>query len=336
MASRLKARIVGLGSYLPDKVLSNQDLEQMVDTTDEWIYTRTGIKERRIAGPMEFPSDMGTMAAKIALQNAQMTANEIDIILVATMTPDYISSSTAALIQHQIGAHRAAAFDVQAACTGYLYALSIAKAYVESGMYQHVLVIASEKMSAYIDYQDRNTCILFGDGASAAVVSNKGPGISIDTVCLGAAGAMAELINVPSGGSREPASIETVKDKRHFMRMQGKEVFKNAVRHMVAISRECLAKAELTEADISWLIPHQANERIIDAIAKSFEISLDKVFKTVQKYGNTSASSIAIALDELQQSHKLHKGEHLLLVGFGAGFTWGAAILTNHLEGADG
>lgn len=326
-----KARVIGVGSYLPERVLTNHDLEKMVDTSDEWIFTRTGMKERRIAHSEEFTSDMGAKAAKSALAHAGMQPSDIQLIICATMSPDYISPSTASLIQHKLGAPQAAAMDVQAACTGYLYALSTAKAFIESGMYKNILVIAAEKMSAFLDYQDRNTCILFGDGAAAAIVTDQGAGLAIDTICLGADGELAELIIVPAGGARKPANLETVDKKLHFIQLMGKEVFKHAVRRMGAATRECLDRAGLKDEDISWLVPHQANERIMDAIAKNFNIPMDKVFKTVHKYGNTSASSVAIALDELIREKKVHDGEHILLVAFGAGLTWGASVLTKVL-----
>lgn len=324
----LKARIIGLGSYLPQKILTNQDLERMVDTSDEWIVSRTGMRERRLAAVDEFPSDMGAKAAAIALKSADLNSEDIDMILVASMSPDYISPSTANLIQAKINADHAAAMDIQAACTGFLYALSIARAFVEAGYYRNILVIATEKMSAFIDYKDRTTCVLFGDGAGAAVVSAHGEGLCIDTLCLGSDGRLADLVKIPAGGSRNPATGETIEKGLHYFQMSGNEVFKHAVRRMSAAARECLTQAELTEADVSWLVPHQANKRIIDAIAKNFNIPEEKVYQTVHKYGNTSASSIAIALDELMQEHKFEEGEHLLLTAFGGGLTWGAAILT--------
>jgi len=324
----LKARIIGLGSYLPKRVLSNSELEQMVETSDEWILSRTGIRERRLAAPDEAPSDMGVEAATRALQDADIGCEEIDLILVATMTPDYICPGTAALIQHRIGATRAAAFDIQAACTGFLCALSMAKAYIEAGFYKTILVVATEKMSAFIDYKDRNTCVLFGDGAGAAVVGNEWEGLAIDSICLGADGSLAELIIVPGGGARHPATAETVAQNMHTLKLMGKEVFKHAVRRMNGAVKECLAKAGLSEQQIGWLIPHQANDRIMEALSKSFEIPDERVYKTVHKYGNTSASSVVIALDELVREKKLHGGEHLLLVAFGGGLTWGAALLT--------
>jgi 3-oxoacyl-[acyl-carrier-protein] synthase-3 len=271
---------------------------------------------------------MGAKAALKALETSGVAAEEIDIILVATMTPDFISPSTAVIVQRLIGAKNAAAVDLQAACTGFIYGLSQAKAYIESGMYKNVLLIASEKMSTFVDYEDRNTCVLFGDGASAAVVSAEGKGLSIDAICLGAAGEMAELLYIPAGGSRQPTSSASIENRQHYIKMEGKELFKHAVRGMSGASKECLAKAGLSDTDVSWLVPHQANVRIMDAVAKNFNIPAERVYKTISKYGNTSASSIAIALDELQQQHSIQAGEHILLVAFGAGLTWGATVLT--------
>ncbi|NGX42264.1 MAG: 3-oxoacyl-[acyl-carrier-protein] synthase 3 [Chlamydiae bacterium] len=332
MSKDLRARITGMGSYLPERVLSNQDLEKIIDTSDEWITTRTGMKERRIAAEDEFSSDLAAKASKKALVDARIDPKEIDFILVATSTSDHIIPSTAALVQAKIGATNAAAMDIQAACTGYLYGLSVAKAYVESGIYQNVLLIGAEKMSAFVDYQDRNTCILFGDGASAAVVSSKGEGFAVDSICLGADGELAELIIVPGGGSRNPTSIDTVSKRQHYFKMAGRETFKHAVRRMTSAAKECLEKAGLKEEQISWLIPHQANLRIIYAMAKNFQIPAEKVGITIHKYGNTSASSLAITLDELTREQTINPGEHLLLVAFGAGLTWGASVLTK-IEG---
>lgn len=323
-----KAHIVGMGSYLPEKVLSNQDLEKLVATSDEWIVSRTGMKERRLAAVAEFASDMGTKAAQDALQEAAISPDKVQLILVATMTPDYPSPSTAALIQANLGAVNAAAVDIQAACSGFLYGLSMAKAYIDSGLYQTVLLIASEKMSSLIDYKDRNTCVLFGDGAAAAVISNQSHGLSIDTVCLGADGTLSELLLVPGGGARNPASHETLAQGLHFMKMNGKELFKHAVRRMRSAAEACLEQSGLSQEEIAWLVPHQANARIIDAIAETLEVPLEKVYKTLHKYGNTSASSVAIALHELTQEKRLTSGEHILLAAFGGGLTWGAALLT--------
>ncbi len=321
------ARITGFGSYLPKKVLSNQDLEKMVETSDEWIVTRTGMKERRIAGAEEFTSDMGVMAAKEAMKKANIEADSIDLILVATLTPDHIFPSTACLIQKSLGASHAAAMDMQAACTGYLYAMSLAKAQIEAGLCNNVLIVASEKLSSIVNYNDRNTCILFGDGASACVVSSTGSGYAIDNVQIGSDGNQAELLIQPAGGSKQPASIQTVEQGKHFIHMEGKEVFKHAVRRMESAAQQSLDKAGLSKEDVDYLVPHQANIRIIEAIARRFDLPMEKVFLTIHKYGNTSASSVGIALDELIDTKDIKEGANILLVAFGAGLTWGASVI---------
>lgn len=323
-----RARIIGIGSYLPKRILSNADLEKMVDTTDEWIYSRTGMKERRIAEQDEATSDMAIAASKKALDKSSIAPDAIDLVIITTSTPDHLMPSTAAIVQAEIGAKNAAAFDLIAACTGYLYGLSTAKAYIESGMYKNVLLVASEKMSAFIDYEDRATCVLFGDGASAAVISSEGAGLAIDSICLGSDGSLSDLIIIPSSGSRKPVSEEMIKNREHYFKMSGKEVFRHAVRRMASAAHECLKQADLNEEQVSWLVPHQANERIINALAKKFEIPLEKVAVTVHKYGNTSAPSVAITLDELLTEKTVEVGEHLLLVAFGSGLTWGASIIT--------
>ncbi len=323
-----KARIISTGSYLPKKVLSNSDLEKMVDTSDEWIFSRTGMKERRLAAADEPTSEMGFQAAKKAIEKAGIDIEEIDLILFATLTPDYPFPSTACLIQARLGAFNAAAVDLQAACTGYIYALSQAKAYVESGMYRSILIVASEKLSSIVNYQDRATCVLFGDGAAACVVAAKGKGLFVSDICLGADGRLAELLIIPAGGSKKPASIETVQANQHYLQMEGKELFKHAVRRMEMAASCCLERASLKKEQIKWLIPHQANMRIIEAIAKRFDVPMERVFLTLHKYGNTSASSVGIALDELLKEKDLEEGDNILLVAFGAGLTWGATILT--------
>ncbi len=322
------ARIRGTGTYLPERILSNQDLEKIVETTDEWIVTRTGIRERRLARPDEFTSDMGAKAALAALEDSGVSVEDIDFILVATLTPDYQFPSTACLIQQMIGAKKAACLDIQAACTGYLYALSLAKSLIESGAHKNVLVVAAEKLSAITNYKDRSTCVLFGDGASACVVSSEGSGLSIQSVQLGSDGEQAQLLLMPAGGSRAPASLETVSSDQHYIQMAGNEVFKHAVRRMESACKECIDAAGVGELDISWVVPHQANIRIIDAIAKRFEhLPAERVYQTVQKYGNTSASSVGIALHELRKEQTINSGERILLTAFGSGFTWGAALL---------
>jgi 3-oxoacyl-[acyl-carrier-protein] synthase-3 len=323
-----KAKIIGTGSYLPTKILTNHDLEKLVDTSDEWIVTRTGMKERRIAADHEFTSDLGAAAAKEALKAAKMESSEIDLILVATLTPDYTFPSTACIIQSKLKAEKAAGFDLQAACTGYIYALSLAKAYIESGLYQNILVVASEKLSSIVNYKDRNTCVLFGDGASACVVSSQGQGLWIRHTHLGCDGDQTAILLMPAGGSRLPASAETVEKQLHTIQMDGKEVFKHAVRRMEASSKECMEQAGVKEEEISWIVPHQANVRIIEAIARRFKVPMERVYMTIHKYGNTSASSVGIALDELLKEKKAAKGDNLLLTAFGAGLTWGSTILS--------
>lgn len=323
-----RARIVGTGSFMPEKIMTNHDLEKIVDTSDEWITTRTGIRERRIAGPDEPSSVMGAKAALNALEDAGVAAHDIDMVLVATMSPDYFMPSTAALIQAKIGAVKAGALDAEAACTGFIYGLSLAKAYIESGMYQNILVVAVEKLTPLLNYEDRNTCVLFGDGAAAAVISNQGAGLALDSICLGSDGELGDLLIIPGGGCRHPATHESVDQKLHSVRMDGKEIFKHAVRKMTASAQECLSKAGLTDKDIDWMVPHQANIRIIEAISKNFSLAEEKVYKTLHKYGNTSAASVAIALDELLKEVQLTKDQRILLVAFGGGLTWGASLLT--------
>ena len=328
MGKRKVARIIGMGTYLPDRIFKNEEFESMIETSDEWIVSRTGIRERRIAGANEFTSDMGFKAAQQALETTGLSPSDINLILVATMSPDYISSSCAAIIQDKLGAEGVPAFDLQAACSGFLYALSTAKAFIESGMYKNVMVVASEKMSTYIDYADRSTCVLFGDGAAAAILSDEGEGLAVSSITLGADGSFAGLIVIPGGGVRNPSTVDTIANRMHYFKMEGKEVFKHAVRRMDSAARKCLVDSGLTEQDISWFVPHQANIRIIDAVSKGFMIPEERIYKTVQKYGNTSASSIPIALKELMDTHSLNVGENILLVAFGAGFTWAGAVLT--------
>jgi 3-oxoacyl-[acyl-carrier-protein] synthase-3 len=327
-----KAKIIGTGSYLPERVLTNRDLEQMVETSDEWIFTRTGMRERRIARSDEYTSDMGLAAAKVALADAGLDVSEIDFILVSTITPDYPFPSTACLIQHALGAKKAGALDLQGTCAGYIYALSMAKAFVESGMYKNVLVIAAEKLSSITNYKDRSTCVLFGDGAAASVVSSEGKGLVIESVNVGSDGEHAEIVIQRAGGCRAPASLETVQNCQHTIQMTGSEVFKHAVRRMESACKECLEAAGVQESEVTWLIPHQANIRIIDAMAKRFEnVRPERVYKTIHKYGNTSASSVAIALDEARKIEQLAKGDVILLTAFGGGLVWGAALLRNEL-----
>ncbi len=326
-----KAIVVGTGSYFPEKVLTNQDLEKMVDTTDDWIVSRTGMKERRIAREDESASDMGYMAALQALESSGKKAEEIDLILCATLTPDHFFPSTACLIQKRLGT-KAAAFDISAACSGYVYALLTAKAFVASGAYRNVLVIASEKISGIVDYTDRRTCVLFGDAATAAVVSDSGEGLEIVHGRLGADGNGAEILIQPAGGSRIPTTKETLEKGLHFLQMNGQEVYKHAVRRMEEVAMLCINDLQMKATDIHYLVPHQANLRIIEGFAKRFQIPEERVVINIHKYGNTAAASVGIGFDELLKEGKVANGENILLVAFGAGLAWGALVLS-HTKG---
>lgn len=319
--------IVGVGSYVPNRIMTNADLEKLVETSDEWIMTRTGIRERRIAAPDEFTSDLAAKAAQRALQAAKVSPEQIDLIIVATITPDMPFPSTACLVQQKIGAYRASAFDLEAACSGYIYALQIGRLLIQSGAYQTVLVIGAEKLSSIVDWKDRNTCVLFGDGAGAAVLQNNPAGHAVLTACMGADGAKADLLSMPAGGSRIPASIESVTKRLHYLRMDGKEAFKNAVGAMVLAARDSLRQCQLEVKQLDCIIPHQANRRIIDAVAERLLATPEQVFVNLHKYGNTSAASVAIALDEAVATGRIHPGHRVLLVAFGAGLTWGAAVI---------
>lgn len=328
MAISLRAAgIVGIGSYLPEKRLTNRDLEKIVDTSDEWIRTRTGISERRMTTAEEATSDLGTKAALRALEDAGIAPEEVDLIIVPTVTPDMFFPSTACLIQKNIGAKNAAAFDISAGCTGFIYALSIANQYVAGGTYQTVLVIAAETLTKIVDWDNRNTCVLFGDGAGAAVVRPVQEGEGFLSFELGAEGGGADLLKLPGGGSRQPATVETVRHKEHCIVMAGNEVYKFAVKIMGEAAVRALEKAGLKKEDVNYLIPHQANTRIIEAAMKRLGLSSDKVYINLDKYGNMSSASIPVALDEAYRGGCVNKGNLLVLVGFGAGLTWGACVL---------
>ncbi|HUB86674.1 MAG TPA: beta-ketoacyl-ACP synthase III [Verrucomicrobiae bacterium] len=319
--------ITGIGSYVPEKILTNADLEKMVDTSDEWITTRTGIKERHLAAKDEFTSDMAARAAQRAMKMAGVTADQIDLIIVATITPDMPFPATACLLQHKIGATRAAAFDLEAACSGFIYGLEIGQQFIMSRTYDTVLVVGAEKLSAITDWTDRNTCVLFGDGAGAVILQNRENSHGLLTAVMGADGEKANLLFMPAGGSRCPASKDTVDGRMHFLRMEGKETFKNAVQAMLSAAREVLRRCEIDIAKIKCIIPHQANRRIIDAVGERLGAKPEQLFINLQKYGNTSAASVAIALDEAVASGKISRGDLVLLVVFGAGLTWGAAVI---------
>jgi 3-oxoacyl-[acyl-carrier-protein] synthase-3 len=319
--------ITGVGSYLPEKVLTNAALEKLVDTSDEWITTRTGIKERRMAAKDEFTSDMAAKAAQHAMKMAGVTADKIDLVIVATITPDMPFPATACLVQQKIGAKRAAAFDLEAACSGFIYGLEIGQQFIMSRTYDTVLVIGAEKLSAITDWKDRNTCVLFGDGAGAAVLQNRENSHGLLTAVMGADGSKANLLFMPGGGSRCPASKESVDGRLHFLHMSGKETFKNAVQAMCSAAQEVLRRCEVDITRIKCVIPHQANRRIIDAVGERLGATPEQMFINVNRYGNTSAASVAIALDEAVASGKIQRGDLILLVVFGAGLTWGAAVI---------
>jgi 3-oxoacyl-[acyl-carrier-protein] synthase-3 len=319
--------ISGVGSYVPARILTNAELEKMVDTSDEWITTRTGIKERRVAAKNEFTSDMAVKAAQRAMKMAGVTAEQIDLIAVATITPDMPFPSTACLVQQKLGARRAAAFDLEAACSGFIYGLEIGQQFIMSRTYDTVLVIGAEKLSSIVNWEDRNTCVLFGDGAGAAVLQNRPNAHGLLTAVMGADGGKANLLFMPGGGSRAPASAETVAGKLHYLQMEGRETFKNAVQAMCAAAQEALRRCELDISKIKCVIPHQANRRIIDAVGERLGATPEQLFVNVNRYGNTSAASVAIALDEAVASGKVQRGDLILLIVFGAGLTWGAAVI---------
>lgn len=322
-----RSKILGTGRYLPEKVLTNFDLEKIVVTSNEWIVSRTGIETRHIVADDQATSDMATEAAKKALEKAGVSADEIDMIIVATITPDMAFPSTACLVQANLGATKAAAFDLEAACTGFVYGLSIADAYIRAGIYKHILVIGAEAMSRILDWTDRNTCVLFGDGAGAAVIGASEGEEGILSTILGADGEGGKFLLQPAGGSRRPASAETVANREHTVNMSGTDVFKFAVRIMGNASLEAIEKAGLQLEDINILVPHQANMRIIGAAAKRLALPMDKVKINLNKYGNISAASIPIALDEALEEGMIKPGDNVVLTGFGGGLTWGSAVI---------
>lgn len=322
----MRARISGTGSYAPTKVLTNADLERMVATSDEWIRERTGIRERHIAGTGEACSDLAVQAGKRALAAAGIAAADLDMILVATCTGDYPLPATACLVQHQLGATKAAACDLSAACCGFVYALSVADAYVKTGM-RHVLVIGSEVMSAITDWTDRNTCVLFGDGAGAAVISASEGKRGILSTHLRSDGNLCELIAVPGGGSRTPPSEKVLAEGMQYIKMKGNETFKVAVRTLEEIARETLEANHLRVEDVDLYVPHQANVRILKAVVERLGLPIEKVVLNLDRYGNTSAASIPIALDEAVRAGRIKDGSLVMLGAFGAGLTWASALI---------
>ena len=323
-----RAAITAVGHYVPDKILSNKDLEKIVDTNDEWIRTRTGIVERRIVEPGVASSDMGARAAEAALRNRGISAEEVELIIVATVTPDMFFPSTACLIQHKIGASRAWGFDLSGACSGFLFALQTATQFIESGTHSRVLVVGTDTMSSITDYTDRNTCVLFGDAAAAVLVepsTEEGYGI-LDTI-VRCDGSGRDALYMRAGGSLMPATHETVDKRLHYIYQDGKSVFKVAVVSMADVSAEIMERNALSGKDVDWLVPHQANLRIIDATAKRMGLDSSKVMINIDRYGNTTAATIPLCLSEWWQQGKLKRGHRVVLASFGAGYTWGAILV---------
>jgi len=327
MSKKTNSKITGTGSFAPSKILTNYDLEKMVDTSDEWIITRTGIKERRIAEDGTGPSDLSLEASRIALKEANLEPDQIDLILLGTVTPDYLLPSTACILQDKLKAKNAAVLDIVAACSGFIYGLSIASAFIGMGQYRNVLVIGVETLSKITNWEDRNTCVLFGDGAGAAVVSATTEERGILGTFLSGDGSLANLLHVPVGGAKVPLTRENFDLKQHYISMQGNEVFKSAVRAMEGAAKQIIQKVGLSSEEIDLLIPHQANIRIIEALAKRLKVPMDKVYVNIDRYGNTSAASVPIALDEARKKGVIKEGSKTVLVAFGAGFTWGSAVI---------
>ncbi len=321
--------ILGTGSYTPPRVLNNDELSHLLDTTDEWIRTRTGIHERHIAAPEVATSDLAVAAAQIALADAGLEPADIDLLIVATVSPDQPMPATACLVQHKLGlSSTTACFDLNAACSGFIYSLDIASAMLATGRYRHALLIGAEKLSSLVDWQDRTTCVLFGDGAGAVVLGRSDErNIGLLGAKLGAFGENADLLEIPRGGSRAPLTPETIGAREHYLKMKGKEVFKIAVRAMEEAARDILEQHGFTADQVACVIPHQANLRIIEAIAQYLQLPTERFYINVARYGNTSAASIPIALDEARRTGRIQRGDLILLVAFGAGLTYGSALI---------
>lgn len=321
--------IIGTGSYAPSNVVTNDDMAKIVDTSDEWIRTRSGISARHFAAAGETTSDMACAAAERAIEAAGIEHNEIDLIIVATMTPDMPFPSTACLIQSKLGLPNVTTFDMQAACSGFVYALSVANSMLLSGNFNKALVIGAEKMSGILDFEDRTTCVLFGDGAGAAVLSAEQTTekVGILSVLGGADGSNPSLLQQPAGGSAIPATAESIASRQHFLKMNGKEIFKAAVRVMGQASTDIIEQQSYNPEDLNLVIPHQANMRIIESLAKRLSIPMEKFHNNLDRYGNTSAASVPIALDEAYRAGRIQSGDLILLVAFGAGLTWGSTLI---------
>ncbi|MDH7499652.1 MAG: beta-ketoacyl-ACP synthase III [candidate division NC10 bacterium] len=322
-----QTRIVATGSYVPEKVLTNFDLERMVDTSDEWIRSRTGIAERHVSSESEATSDLATAAGQEALKRAGVKPEEIDLILVATITPDMFFPSTACFVQDKMGAKNAVAFDILAACSGFIYGLSVANSYIRTGAFKQILLIGAETLTKITDWKDRNTCVLFGDGAGAVVLRGEEGEAGLLSTHLYSDGSLWGLLNLPGGGSRNPTTIESVVQGLHFIKMNGNETFKVAVRSLEQACRDALAHNSLDIAQVDLFIPHQANYRIIQAVASRLELPLQKVYLNVERYGNTSAASIPLALDEAVGKGRIKSKDLILLSSFGGGMTWASAVI---------
>ena len=323
----MNTTITATAKYIPEKILSNFDLEKIVDTTDDWIKSRTGITKRHIVQEGEATSDMCANIAKKLLKNSGKTPEEIDIIIIATSTPDHFVVSTAAIVQDKIGAINAWGYDLTAACTGFIFALETGARLIESGKYKNAIIIGADTMSSIIDYKDRNTCVIFGDGGGGVLIEQTDDDYGIVDSILKTDGSGNQFLTVPAGGSRKPASETTVKQRLHYVYQDGKTVFKYAVNRMSEVSKEIIEKNKLSSHDIKLFIPHQANQRIIDATARKCGLDLDQVFVNIDKYGNTTAGTIPIAIDEANKMNLLKSGELLLLAAFGGGFTWGSMLI---------
>lgn len=321
------AGILATGHYAPKKILTNADLEKMVDTSDEWIRTRTGIETRHIADSSENTSDLCVEAAKIALEKAHLTPDDIDFVLVATASPDYIVPSTACMVQNKLGMTRAGAMDMSAGCSGYIYAVAWASGMVKAGIYKHILIVGAEILSRLVNWQDRSTCILFGDGAGAAIIGPCEEGYGLLASELGSDGSLGGILNIPSSGVAEPVSHRSIDSGRIYIHMEGPEVFKAAVRHMEQVTLSTLEKAGINKEEISMFISHQANNRIIQSLAKKLDVRQENMWVNVNRYGNTSAASVGIALNEAVEAGKVKHGDIVVLTGFGAGLTWGCDVL---------
>ncbi len=319
--------IIGTGSYVPERVLTNADLEKLVETSDEWIVTRTGIKERRIAAEGEHTSHMAAKAAERALEQAGVAADEIDLIIVGTITPDNLTPATACHVQRILGAKKAACFDLSAACSGFLYAVEVAQQFIANHTYNTVLVIGADKLSSIMDWQDRNTCVLFGDGAGAAILRYRAGSHGVITTYMGSDGAYGDILYVPGGGCAIPTTSENAAEKLNTLKMNGRETFKQAVLSMGAAATTALAQAGLTTDDLTCIIPHQANMRIIEALADRMRIPIEKFHVNLDRYGNTSAAAVAIALDEANRAGRFEVGDYILLVVFGGGLTYASSVI---------